>query len=81
MDVPQKPPAVKTPLPKTIEVSKLSKDSVSILEHFGLDAPNLLNNYSIALEDALIEQLNGRVDNANEIVRLRKLLEKHNIPH
>ena len=35
----------------------LSDDSIEVMEHFGLEAPALLNKYSNALEDALIEQV------------------------
>ena len=35
----------------------LSDDSLEIVQHFGLEAPKLLNDYSNALEDALIEQV------------------------
>ena len=42
-------------LPETIVVSDLSTDSQEVIEFFGIEAPSLLNNYSMALEDALIE--------------------------
>ena len=35
----------------------LSDDSIEVMQHFGLEAPDLLNKYSNALEDALIEQV------------------------
>ena len=35
----------------------LSNDSLEIVQHFGLEAPKLLNDYSNALEDALINQV------------------------
>ena len=35
----------------------LSDESLEIVQHFGLEAPRLLNDYSNALEDALIEQV------------------------
>ena len=35
----------------------LSDDSIDVMQHFGLEAPALLNKYSNALEDALIEQV------------------------
>ena len=37
-------------------LSTISDDSLEVLKHFGAETPNLLNNYSCALEDALIEQ-------------------------
>jgi len=38
-------------------LSKLSDDSLEVLKHFGGEAPALLNKYSCAVEDALIEQV------------------------
>ena len=35
----------------------VSDKSLEILEHFGYEAPKLLNDYSNALEDALINQV------------------------
>ncbi len=46
-------------LPKTIVISELSTDTQEVIEHFGIEAPSLLNNYSMALEDALIECVNS----------------------
>ena len=40
-------------LPETIETKNLSQDTQQVLERFGLEAPTLLNDYCIALEDAL----------------------------
>lgn len=41
-------------LPETIERSAFSQESQEVLEHFGIEAPELLNNFCLALEDALI---------------------------
>jgi len=38
-------------------LSQISDVSLEILEHFGAEAPALLNNYACAVEDALIEQV------------------------
>jgi predicted glycosyltransferase len=52
----------------------LSDDSVEVMEHFGLEAPVLLNNYACAVEDALIEQvkknseLQQQVEAATELI-------------
>ena len=81
MNVPPKPQPKGIKLDKTIDVSQLSEDTIGIIKHFGLDAPSLLNNYSIALEDALIEQCRFRQQADGEIRRLRKILEEQNIPH
>ena len=35
----------------------ISDQSLEVLEHFGAEAPALLNNYACAVEDALIEQV------------------------
>ena len=35
----------------------LTDDSLEVVQHFGLQAPDLLNKYSNALEDALISQV------------------------
>ena len=79
--VPEKPPKSNKKLPKTIEVADLSKDSQEILKHFGLEAPDLLNKYCCALEDAVIEQATNAAAYRQEVVRLRALLEEHNISH
>ena len=44
-------------LPELIVTGNLSPESQEIIEHFGLEAPKLLNDYSCAVEDALIEQV------------------------
>jgi len=54
-----KPKLISKELPETITVSELSEDSQEVLEHFGIEAPSLLNNYSMALEDALIESVSS----------------------
>ena len=38
-------------------LSQISDTSLEVLEHFGAEAPALLNQYSCAVEDALIEQV------------------------
>ena len=38
-------------------LSQISDESLEVLEHFGAEAPALLNQYSCAVEDALIEQV------------------------
>jgi hypothetical protein len=44
----------------------ISDASLEVLEHFGAEAPALLNQYACAVEDALIEQ----VQRANDTVHL-----------
>ena len=38
-------------------LSQISDESLEVLEHFGAEAPMLLNQYACAVEDALIEQV------------------------
>ena len=38
-------------------LNQISDDSLEVLEHFGAEAPTLLNTYACAVEDALIEQV------------------------
>ena len=38
-------------------LNNISDESLEVLEHFGAEAPNLLNTYACAVEDALIEQV------------------------
>lgn len=38
-------------------LSQISDESLEVLEHFGAEAPSLLNQYACAVEDALIEQV------------------------
>jgi len=38
-------------------LGQISDDSLEVLEHFGAEAPQLLNTYACAVEDALIEQV------------------------
>jgi hypothetical protein len=38
-------------------LNQISDDSLEVLEHFGAEAPALLNTYACAVEDALIEQV------------------------
>ena len=47
-------------------LSGISDDSLEVLQHFGAEAPALLNQYACAVEDALIEQ----VQRGNSMVHL-----------
>ena len=56
-------------------------ESLEIIKHFGINAPHLLNDYCINLEDALIEQARTGADYrekciamSDEIIRLRELI-------
>lgn len=68
----------KKSLPSELNLEIFSEDSQGILKHFGVDAPSLLNTYSTALEDALIEQIYRTKDYKetlgalwNEVLELR----------
>lgn len=76
-----KPVRSTEPLPETIVVADLTEESREILQHFGIETPALLNNYCLALEDALVEQIEARSNAIKEINRLRTLLTEHEINH
>ena len=76
-----KPQKSTEPIPETIVVADLSKESQEILQNFGIETPALLNTYCCALEDALVEQLAARSNAIKEIKRLRTLLTEHEINH
>ena len=48
-------------------LSGISGESLEVLEHFGAEAPSLLNTYACAVEDALIEQVQ-RTNSMNQIL-------------
>ena len=50
-------------------LSGISDDSLEVLKHFGGEAPDLLNRYSCAVEDALIEQV-------KKVTQLAEIIEK-----
>ena len=50
--------------PSDSYLSQISDVSLEVLEHFGAEAPALLNHYACAVEDALIEQV-GRNGSMN----------------
>ncbi len=62
-------------LPDVIKLDSLSSATVDILREFGLEAPTLLNDYAIALEDALIEQVKMSAYLKKENVRLQQQQE------
>ena len=55
---------VQSQAPADSYLSQISDVSLEVLEHFGAEAPALLNNYACAVEDALIEQV-GRNQSMN----------------
>lgn len=81
METPKQPPKFEGNLPDAIKLSELSTDTLEVLDHFGPEAPHLLNQYCIKLEDALIEVVNKHKEQSKELERLRKLLDDNNIEH
>ena len=51
-------------------LSQISDTSLEILEHFGAEAPALLNQYCCAVEDKLIDAL-------KEIKRLQQIVDRN----
>lgn len=63
------------------EIPEFFKDffddySLDVIENFGFDAPAKLNNYSCALEDALIEQVSRVQQLSLEVASLREMLKR-----
>lgn len=51
-------------------LSQLSDESLEVLQHFGAEAPKILNDYSCAVEDALLEQVERNKSLVAEVKRL-----------
>ena len=68
-------------LPQNLSLSNFSKESQEVLEFFGLEAPHRLNEYCIALEDALIKQVGINTKLQEQVQSLKSLLEEHDIKH
>ena len=60
-----------TEVPQDGFLFSLSSESLEILEHFGNEAPALLNKYSNAVEDALIEQVTRNTELRKELAALK----------
>lgn len=54
---PSAPQAAPAPKGRDNYLKGISNESLEVLQHFGPEAPVLLNNYACAVEDALIEQV------------------------
>ena len=76
-----KPLPSESELPETITVAELSPETRDVLQHFGVEAPEKLNQYCITLEDALIEQIRRASQLHDELKRMRALLEEHDVPY
>ena len=48
-------------------MSSISNESLAVLQHFGAEAPALLNRYSTTLEDAVVAQAEQTVDVARNL--------------
>jgi hypothetical protein len=81
MTTPKPPEKFEGELPTHIKLSELSLETLEVLDHFGIEAPSLLNKFAIALEDALIEQAGKNKELHDENKRLKKLLTDNNIDH
>lgn len=57
-------------IPEFIKREDFESHTIDTMEHFGLQAASLLNTYSCALEDALIEQVKKGRKYADQIVFL-----------
>ena len=70
-----KPLVVNIDLPKTIDVSELSEDSQEVLQYFGLEAPSLLNEYAMAIEDVFLDLIKKykvlQIENTELIKKLK----------
>ncbi len=52
-------------------LSRISDESLEVLQHFGEEAPVLLNKYACAVEDALIEQVKKNQELIMELKALK----------
>ena len=67
----KRPKKIPTVIPEVINRSDITPASLEVLQHFGMDAPNLLNNYCCALEDSLIQT----VQRCSQLLAANKNLE------
>ena len=77
----ERPKAEWKKLPDKLKLSDFSEQSREVLEYFGLEAPHRLNEYCIALEDAVIEQVAKTEQLGEQIKKLQALLEEHRITY
>ena len=75
MPNPTKPKKATEPLPEAIKNAGFSEASLDVLEHFGPETPALLNTYSCAVEDALIESIMRQMEQKKIIQELQLKLE------
>lgn len=70
--------AARYEVPELIFTNRLSDASYSAIEHFGVEAPGLLNNYACSVEDALIEQLRRGNDLRTKLAKALYQIEQLN---
>jgi hypothetical protein len=68
-------------LPDAIKLSDLSIESLEVLNHFGIEAPDKLNKFCMSLEDAIIEQVGRNAALQERIQYLTKLLDDNDIAY
>ncbi len=56
----------------TIDLTEFSTESLECFEQYGINAAERLNQYSMSLEDALVEAVNKNKDLNQQNGRLRK---------
>ena len=66
--------SLSTTLPEVIRLADLKPETIDVMEHFGIDAAHLLNEYACAVEDALIKVTRNNQMLKEENARLRELL-------
>jgi hypothetical protein len=57
-------------------LSAISNESLAVIEHFGLEAPALLNHYATTVEQALIAQANQTVDALTELTQANEVIDE-----
>jgi hypothetical protein len=57
-------------------LSQVSDESLEVLQHFGAEAPALLNRYSCVLEDSLLNQARQTYETQQQLQQLNAALEE-----
>lgn len=60
----------------TINLTEFSTESLECFEQYGINAAERLNQYSMSLEDALVEAVNKNKDLNQQNGRLRKEIKE-----
>lgn len=72
---PQVAPQVSEPA-RDSYLATVSNESLAVLEHFGPEAPALLNEYATTVEQALIAQANQTVDALTELTQANEVIDE-----